>query len=406
MSKFIYTLFFGFIVSVGAQAQIKLIGATYNMGTSTIDLVQWAAFDETSVETTPTTLEAYLFATSSFDPQSSNYYIGGIVGQNTGLYTFNTDEGEGNLTTGVTNTNIATFDMSTSVMYNLLMETPGYIDIYAFDTATNEDSLIGTIYEEGAMGLVADAIGFDSNNGILYYVGMTNDPALALYAVPVRESTFSFTRTILSTPDAFNNITSLNYDNVNERLFASNDTYDQNGDFTGRHIVEIDIPTGDVTSLGQLSEFLYFVGGSSLFDQNTGTFLLVGIAAGNMLQMIAFDTATNTYITGFVPDNVSEIECDNTLFARSFYATAGLATQEVSTFKMYPNPASDALQLEFSAGGPMQVRIFNALGEEVHTTTNRSSSPMRIDVSAWAPGIYTVQLTSALQTTSQKVMVK
>ena len=77
MSKFIYTLFFGFIVSVGAQAQIKLIGAAYNMGTSTIDLVQWAAFDETSVETTPTALEAYLFATSSFDPQSSNYYIGG-----------------------------------------------------------------------------------------------------------------------------------------------------------------------------------------------------------------------------------------------------------------------------------------------------------------------------------------
>jgi hypothetical protein len=54
------------------------------------------------------------------------------------------------------------------------------------------------------------------------------------------------------------------------------------------------------------------VGGSSQFDQNSGTFLLVGITESNSLEMIAFDTYTNTYVTGFVPDNVSEIACDNT----------------------------------------------------------------------------------------------
>jgi hypothetical protein len=58
--------------------------------------------------------------------------------------------------------------------------------------------------------------------------------ALALYAIPVREGTFSFTRTILNTPNPNGNITSLNFDNVNETLYATNDTYDQNANFTGR----------------------------------------------------------------------------------------------------------------------------------------------------------------------------
>jgi hypothetical protein len=351
-------------------------------------------------------LDAYLFASSAFDPFNGNYYIAGVSGQTTGLYSYNSETGESSLTTGSLNTNIAEFDMSTSKMYNLSMETEGYISIYEYDLESNQDTLIGTIFEPGVIGIVADAIGFDSNNGILYYAGYTDDGASALYSVPVRDDSFSFTRTILNLPVVNSSISSLNFDNVNEKLFAANDTFDENANSTGRSIVEIDITTGDVNTLAQLSEFAYFVGGSSQFDQNSGTFLLVGITEGNSLEMIAFDTYTNTYVTGFVPDNVSEIACDNTLFARNRYAAAGIEEEAAWDFLVYPNPVSDVLNLESTFKVANQLQIFNALGELVYEKKNTSFNRMNVDISNLSPGLYTVNLTGANQTVSQKILVK
>jgi Secretion system C-terminal sorting domain len=406
MKKLLYTLIIGLTLNASAYAQIKLIGVANNTGTNQIELVQWLAFDSASVTTTPTILEAYLFATSAYDSFNGNYYITGISGQTTGLYAYNTDTGESNLATGSMSTNIAEFDMSTGKLYNLIMETEGYISIYEYDIALNEDTLIGTIYEPGVTGIIADAIGFDSNNGILYYAGYTNDPALALYAVPVRDEVFSFTRTILNTPDLFTNLTSLNFDNVQEKLFAAKDTYDQNGIPSGRSIVEIDLNSGDVITLGQLVDFPYFVGGSSLFDQNSGTFMLVGITTDGMLEMIAFDTYTNTYTSGFVPDNVSEITCDNTLFARSRYVTSGIEPQAALDFSIYPNPVSDMLNLACNSPEPNQVQIFSSLGEKVYENNNTSLSTFSVDMSHLSPGLYTINLTGSKQMVSKKILVR
>jgi hypothetical protein len=393
-------------LNASAQAQIKLIGVSYNIGTSHVDVLRWAAFDASTVEAMPTMLDAYLFASSAFDPFNGNYYIAGVSGQTTGLYSYNSETGESSLTTGSLNTNIAEFDMSTSKMYNLSMETEGYISIYEYDLESDQDTLIGTIFEPGVIGIVADAIGFDSNNGILYYAGYTDDGASALYSVPVRDDSFSFTRTILNLPVVNSSISSLNFDNVNEKLFAANDTFDENANSTGRSIVEIDITTGDVNTLAQLSEFAYFVGGSSQFDQNSGTFLLVGITESNSLEMIAFDTYTNTYVTGFVPDNVSEIACDNTLFARNRYAAAGIEEEAAWDFLMYPNPVSDVLNLESTFKVANQLQIFNALGEVVVEKRNTSFNRMNVDMSNLSPGLYTVNLTGAKQTVSKKILVK
>ena len=406
MRKLLYTLFIGLSLNASVQSQIKLIGVSYNTGTSHVDVLQWLAFDSSTVTATPTILDAYLFASSAFDPFNGNYYIAGVSGPTTGLFSYNSESGEGNLLTGSINTNVAEFDMSTSKMYNLRMETEEYINIYEYDFETNHDSLIGTIYEPGVNSIVADAIGFDSNNGILYYVGYTNDPALALYAVPVRGDVFSFTRTIINPPAINSNITSLNFDNVNEKLFATSDSYDQNTGTNARSVVEININTGDVISLGELSEFPYFVGGSSLFDQNTGNFLLVGINDSNVVEMIAFDTYTNTYVTGFVPGNVSEIACDNTLFARNQYFTSGTDAPSEWSFKLFPNPVSDILTLECTSKGADQLQIFNAMGELVVEKKNTSFSRMNVDMSNLSPGLYTVNLTGAKDSVTKKILVK
>ena len=130
MKKLLYTLIISLTLNASAYAQIKLIGVANNTGTNQIELVQWLAFDANTVTITPTTLDAYLFASSAYDSFNGNYYIADVSGQTTGLYSNNTDTGESNLATGSMSTNIAEFDMSTGKLYNLIMETEENISIY------------------------------------------------------------------------------------------------------------------------------------------------------------------------------------------------------------------------------------------------------------------------------------
>jgi hypothetical protein len=405
MRNIIYSFFLLLFLTTSAKAQIKLMGMAYNMGTNSMNVVQWTLFDASSVTYTPTSLNNYLFASSSFDPFNGTYYISGSSGPVFGLFSFNTDTGEGNLATGALYSNIAEFDMSNSKMYNLFMETEGYIDVYEYDIVANEDSLIGTIPVPGVNGIVTDAIGFDSNNGIIYYVGFTNENALALYSIPVRDETFSYSVTLLNTSASAGSITSLNFDNVNEKLFAVNDVVDQNGNSGGRSIIEIDITTGDVSTLAQLTEFPYFLGGSSQFDQNTGTFLLVGINTNNETQMIAFDTNTNTYQTGFVPA-VSEIVCDNKAFARNRYMQVGLGAELSFNFNVYPNPVSSDLNAEFTANGPVQIEIYSSVGELVYNAQGITSARWSLDVSQFSAGVYTMSVKGEHQSMTKKLVVE
>ena len=395
------------LISMGSNAQINLVGAANNFETGKIDIVKWQALDPESLIVHSSILDGYYFATSAFDSYNSNYYITGISGDSSGLYSINTITNQENLVEGSQYTNISEFDMSTGKMYNLKMETEEYISIYEFDITTNQDSLIGVIYEPGANGIVVDAIGFDANNGILYYVGFTNDPALCLYAVPVREDQFSFTKTILNpTAAPFNIITSVNFDNVNEIIYARNATYDSTFIYTGSSVVEINKTTGDIITRGELTEFPYFVGGSSSFDQNTGSFLLVGIDTSNMAKMIVFNTYENTYVTGFVPGNVSEIVCDNTNFVQLNYIATGVKTEPKLNFTLSPNPVSEKLTINHAFSGKVTVQLIAANGNLVLVKDYIESSKIELNLASFAPGIYLVKLIAAGKTVSEKIVVK
>jgi hypothetical protein len=124
------------------------------------------------------------------------------------------------------------------------MDSTDYFSVNEFDIDEGTDSLLGVIYEPGAIGLIVDAIGFNANEGILYYVGFNDGPGLYLYAIPVRD--------------------------------------DSLWNFAGNFVVEIDYVTGEVITRAELTEFI-----------------------------------------GFVPGNVSEIACDNIIFALNNYILTG-----------------------------------------------------------------------------------
>jgi hypothetical protein len=389
------------------KAQIELIGVSNSPSSGMIDIVTWEALDSTTVQTNPTILEAYYLGSSAYNSLKANYYLTGISGDSSGLLQYDITNNTQTLSPYTNFTNISEFDMSTGRIYNLQMDSTGYISVNEYIIKNGQDSLIGVIYEPGVEGLIVDAIGFNSNDGILYYAGYTNDPAVCLYSVSVREENFSFSKTILNTTAFASNITGLNYDNVNDRLFAMSANFDSLGNYLLNEVVEIDTLTGDVTALAELSGFEAFVVGSSSFDQFTGSYLVVGVDTTFNISMIVFDIYTNTFTTGYVPGFVSEIVCDNNAFALAYYTTTSLSEVEQINFSIYPNPVADKL---FISGifdeVNTQIRIFNMEGRLIREQQVSGSTVTQIDVGGFIPGNYIIQLISGTRVDSQKVIIR
>ncbi len=400
-------LFIALIATISnASAQIRLVGAATSQNGG-IDIIKWEALNPESVETYPSMLTGYYLASSAFNAYTSNYYLTGITASGEGLFSFNTLNNQQSLSPFSNFTNISEFDMSTGKLYDLRMDSTDYFSVNEFDIQEGTDSLLGVIHEPGANGLIVDAIGFNANDGLLYYIGFSDDPFLYLYAIPVRDVEFSYTRTQLIM-DSPGSLTSLNYDNVNDKLYALNTTFDSLWNFDGNYVVEIDYLTGAVITRAELTEFIGFVASSSSFDQNTGSFLLVGIDTNYVGSMIVFDTYTNTYVTGFVPDNVSEVACDNTIFALNNYILTG--TEEVPSidYTAYPNPASDRIFISNygETKWEITVRIFHADGRLAIQKTEHSFGRMEVELESLPAGMYILQLISGEMTETRKLIVQ
>jgi hypothetical protein len=172
-------------------------------------------------------------------------------------------------------------------------------------------------------------------------------------------------------------------------------------------VVEIDYITGEVVPRAELTEFIGFVASSSSFDQNTGSYLLVGIDTNYMGRMIVFDTYTDTYITGFVPGNVSEIACDNTIFALNNYILTGMEERPEVEFTVYPNPASDRIYISNPNGvqGNYTIRLISMDGKLTLEKNGYFNGPTQIDLESMPSGVYIMQLISGGISKTTKLIV-
>jgi blue copper oxidase len=76
------------------------------------------------------------------------------------------------------------------------------------------------------------------------------------------------------------------------------------------------------------------------------------------------------------------------------------------SLSVFPNPASEELTISVSAtnGAPLQVVVYNALGETVATETS-TLSVVKLNTRKWANGIYAVTVNYKGQTLTRKVVV-
>lgn len=396
------------LLAFGTQAQIHLVGVRGNQSTDYMDIVKWQALDPASVTAYPSLLHAYYMASSVFDAYNSKYYITGIGASASGLLEFNTVTNEQSLLNYSSFSNTSEIDMSTGKIYSLSIDQPGYIKVNEYDINTGTDTLIGEVYDPGITGIAMDAIGFDSNNGIIYYVGDDGQSILSLFGIQVRNPVFTFTKTALTTPSVGTNMMSINYDNANNTIYALNFESNSSGSSTGTYVVEINKTTGEVINRGQLQGFQGFLVGSSSFDQNSGSFLLVGYNGNPDVQMIVFDTYNNTYQTGFMPDNVSEIVCDNYDFAKNTYVTTSVDEPVDAAITLSPNPANSKITIKTSNAilGQMKASIFDINGKMKWKDTFQAGNNTSVDISNLLPGVYMLKTESANRVENHKFVVR
>jgi hypothetical protein len=408
MTKSILTLVFLITFLVAGKAQINLVGAATNQTTGMIDIVKWQALDSASVQAFPTILDGYYMSSSVFDAYNSNYYLTGITATSSGLLSFNTSTNTQSLSPYTSYSNIAEIDMSTGKIYNLRADSADCIIVNEYDIKAGTDSLLGIIYEPGIIGIVVDATGFDSNNGILYYVGPDSASVYSLFGIHVRDDVFTYTKTPLITSAFGNNITSVNYDNVNDLLFAMNATFDSLWNYTGNEVIEIGIETGEITTRGELEGYPYYLAGSSSFDQNSGSLLLVGFDTNFTERMIVFNTNDNTFVTGFVPGNVSEIVCDNALFALNNYIITRVGESESAVLTVFPNPATDRINISAGKGfsEDILIRIFSMDGRLAIQQEFQTTEKVEMDLGPLKTGTYLVKISSGNKVETRKLIIR
>lgn len=219
---------------------------------------------------------------------------------------------------------------------------------------------------------------------------------------------FSYEKTILTLPSPIGNITSVQYDNVSNTIFAMNATFDEMGNYTGNYIVDIDGVSGEVSNRGLLEGYPYYLAGSSSYDQNTGNMMVVAFDTAFIQQMIVFSTRTNSFVTGFVPDNVSEIVCNNARFAQNTYITGMAKATEDQSLSIYPNPANNAFWVSLNSheDGPLHLSIIDAGGRCVYTEQLSGQQRFNIDISGLQPGFYLVNMVGQQENLSSKLVIK
>ena len=82
----------------------------------------------------------------------------------------------------------------------------------------------------------------------------------------------------------------------------------------------------------------------------------------------------------------------------------GIGTTIADTFKYYPNPAKDVLNIE-SVNDLTSIRIYNVSGQAVYSNYKMGAILQSIDISSFDKGVYFMELGTELETKTVKIVV-
>ncbi len=85
----------------------------------------------------------------------------------------------------------------------------------------------------------------------------------------------------------------------------------------------------------------------------------------------------------------------------------GINDAKVLSANIYPNPANELINIEFSeyVNNTSQIAIYNVLGKQVHYSVNESSNIFKISIRGFSPGIYHISIRNGVNSVSEKLII-
>lgn len=111
----------------------------------------------------------------------------------------------------------------------------------------------------------------------------------------------------------------------------------------------------------------------------------------------------------FGEDNSGELYVagisNGTVYKIAYGTPAGIAGANLSSVKLYPNPAKDNITVDTAGAAlPLQAKIYDLSGKLLHSATIQQNG-QRIDVSAFSAGLYLTEITNGNNVNRQKIMI-
>lgn len=155
-------------------------------------------------------------------------------------------------------------------------------------------------------------------------------------------------------------------------------------------LVSVDLATNDITPVFTIEDLQYFSQGASVFHQASQSFILYYIDFNNLSRLLVIDVVNQTMVANHEVDYFTELEINNSRFARLQYqSTTGLDDQvDQSLLTLFPNPVGS--ELRFQANEPIEkIEIYSITGQKLLMLPSLNNVSLSVSVDALPKGIYT-----------------
>jgi len=133
---------------------------------------------------------------------------------------------------------------------------------------------------------------------------------------------------------------------------------------------------------------------------------IAGWAAGNHLMIIIKADPAQTENNGVTYESYDGDPALSAVLSVTFVEGTGIETNKEFNYSVYPNPAEGQVYISNPSSNDFSYEIFNINGQLVASRYNLTGSSAELDMSAFAKGMYFVDVTSAEGVETHKLILK
>ncbi len=133
---------------------------------------------------------------------------------------------------------------------------------------------------------------------------------------------------------------------------------------------------------------------------------VAGWAAGNHLMIIIKADPAQTENNGVTYESYDGDPALAAVLSVTYVEGTGISTTKEFTYSVYPNPTEGQVYISNPSSNDFSYEIFNINGQLVASRYNLTGSSAELDVSAFAKGMYFVDVTSAEGVETHKLILK